>query len=78
MKYCAFFIILLFLQFNGYAESQDWDLSICSDSLYLSLKARDINSLQEREYEYLMRAEKDCNKMKLLKYKKEEQKENTQ
>lgn len=52
MRYWLLFSIMFLFNPQGHAEEQDWDLSICNDSLYMQLKAKDLKSMDQREYDY--------------------------
>ena len=72
MKNCCFLLIFFLFLLPGYSQDEEEaNLDICNDSLYLELKKKDINELQEREYVYFMNYDKACNRMKEAKYKKD-------
>ncbi len=74
MRNCCFLLIIFLLGMPGYSQDEEEaNLDICNDSLYLELKKKDINELQEREYVYYMNYDKSCNRMKEAKYKKDKQ-----
>ncbi|MFC1586496.1 hypothetical protein ACFL5V_13190 [Fibrobacterota bacterium] len=71
-SFLLFAAVLSLFQTGFAGDDETLSLEICNDSLYLHLKGKNINELQEREYEYFKQYDADCNRMKQLHFQKKE------